>query len=58
LNSHILRFMLRNKQGRPKGEAAQALALGPTKNQILLMYIRPPKNIVHMIYRPRDQNFV
>jgi hypothetical protein len=44
-------------QGRSKGEAAQALILGPTKNQFFLMHIRPPKTFVHMIYRPRDQNF-
>jgi hypothetical protein len=44
-------------QGRPKGEAAQALTLGPTKNKIFKMHIRPPKTFVHMIYRPRDQNF-
>jgi hypothetical protein len=44
-------------QGRPKGQAAQALALDFTKKIIFLKTIRPQNKIVFNIYRPPSENY-
>jgi hypothetical protein len=41
-----------SSQGRPKGKAAQARALGLPKKIIFLKPIRPQKNLEFDIYRP------
>jgi hypothetical protein len=44
---------LHHQQGRPKLQAAQALALGLAKNRFFLTFTRPPNNSRFSIYRPR-----